>query len=126
MAGGTVEMFAGDAVMAGFGGPTAQEDYAERALHTALAMQHRGLQAPHRGHLRRRLRLDAPATLPDRERVEDEAPALRKPGTYLEPFALWALGILRDDAALLYEADERFAALGLGWYREQTKVLLSV
>jgi hypothetical protein len=27
---------------------------------------------------------------------------------------------------LLAEADERFAALGLDWHREQTKVLLSV
>jgi class 3 adenylate cyclase len=40
-AGGTVEKFAGDAVMAAFGVPTAHEDHAERALHCALSMQHR-------------------------------------------------------------------------------------
>jgi class 3 adenylate cyclase/tetratricopeptide (TPR) repeat protein len=40
-AGGTVEKFAGDAIMAAFGVPVAQEDHVERALHAALAMRHR-------------------------------------------------------------------------------------
>ena len=40
-AGGTVEKFAGDAVLAAFGVPAAQEDHVERALHTALAMRRR-------------------------------------------------------------------------------------
>ena len=38
-AGGTVEKFIGDAVVAAFGAPAAHEDHAERALHTALAMR---------------------------------------------------------------------------------------
>src|SRR3989442_6952334 len=38
-AGGTVEKFAGDAVMAAFGAPAAYEDHAERALHAALSLR---------------------------------------------------------------------------------------
>jgi class 3 adenylate cyclase/tetratricopeptide (TPR) repeat protein len=39
--GGTVEKFAGDAVMAVFGVPVAQEDHVERGLHAGLAMRRR-------------------------------------------------------------------------------------
>jgi hypothetical protein len=71
-------------------------------------------------------RLDAIAALRDRALAEEEAAPLVRPGTYVEPFALRALGIVREDEALLVRADERFAALGLDWYREQTQALLSV
>src|SRR6266516_2783477 len=40
-AGGTVEKFVGDAVMAAFGAPAALEDHPERALHAALGMHRR-------------------------------------------------------------------------------------
>ena len=53
-AGGQVEKFAGDAVMAAFGAPGALEDHAERALHCALAMQHR-LQSLFEGSLALRI-----------------------------------------------------------------------
>ena len=41
LGGGTVEKFIGDAVVAVFGAPTAQEDHAERALQVGLWMQAR-------------------------------------------------------------------------------------
>jgi DNA-binding SARP family transcriptional activator len=40
-AGGAIEKFAGDAVMAGFGAPASQEDHVERALHASLALRAR-------------------------------------------------------------------------------------
>src|SRR5919201_6821010 len=51
-AGGTIEKFAGDAVMAAFGVPVALEDHAERALHAALAMRHRTRELDERLELR--------------------------------------------------------------------------
>jgi class 3 adenylate cyclase len=69
-------------------------------------------------------KLDAMAVLRDRSAVEAEAPAYVKPRTYLEPFALRALGIVREDDALLAQAAERFAALGIEWHAEQTRGLL--
>ena len=64
--------------------------------------------------------LDAAAALGSPEDVEREAPALAVPGTCIEPFALRALGIVRDDPSLLARADNRFAELGQGWYADRT------
>jgi hypothetical protein len=66
-------------------------------------------------------RLDALVQLGDRDRVEVEAePLLAHQGSYVEPFALRALGRVREDRLLISSALERFDALGLAWHAEQT------
>ena len=49
---------------------------------------------------------------------------LLQPNTYLEPFALRALGIVREDASLIEHAAGRFEALGLDWHAARTRALL--
>jgi len=66
-------------------------------------------------------RLDAHATLGHRDQVERVAPRLALPGTLVEPFALRALGIVRDDHALLDRATARFSELALEWHAQQTR-----
>jgi class 3 adenylate cyclase len=68
--------------------------------------------------------LDGLAALGERERVETVAPQLLQPNTYLEPFALRALGVVRDDASLIERAARRFEALGLDWHAARTLALL--
>ena len=63
--------------------------------------------------------LDAGAALDLTSSIEQEAPALAQPGTCIEPFALRALGVVRQDAKLLARADRLFSELGLGWYADQ-------
>lgn len=69
-------------------------------------------------------RLDALAALGRRDDVEAEAEGLLRPGTYLEPFALRALGIVREDEELVRAALERFETLGVPWQAAQTRALL--
>jgi class 3 adenylate cyclase len=66
-------------------------------------------------------RLDALAALGRTEQVEVEASVLLRPGTYLEPFALRALGLVRADEGLREEAAARFEAMGLDWHAAQTR-----
>jgi len=66
-------------------------------------------------------RLDALAARKERALVEREAPPLLQPGTYLEPFALRALGAVREDELLVEGAAGRFDAMGLTWHAEQTR-----
>jgi hypothetical protein len=69
-------------------------------------------------------RLDAFIALGDRDRIEEEAPPLLRPNSYLEPFALRALGVARADSTLLAQALARFDALGLAWHAAETRALL--
>jgi class 3 adenylate cyclase len=66
-------------------------------------------------------RLDTFVALERTEAVEEAAGPLVLPGTYIEPFALRALGRIRDDASLVARAAERFEALGLDWHAAQTR-----
>ena len=68
--------------------------------------------------------LDGLAALGERERVETEAGRLLQPNTYLEPFALRAVGVVREDASLIERAAGRFEALGLDWHAARTRELL--
>lgn len=65
-------------------------------------------------------RLDAHATLGHADQVERMAPRLVSPGTFAEPFALRALGLVRRDPALVDRAAARFQELELEWHRRQT------
>ena len=68
-------------------------------------------------------RMDALVALRNGRRIEEEALPLLSAGPYLEPFALRALGIVREDAELVEEAQERFRAMGLDWHAAQTELL---
>jgi class 3 adenylate cyclase len=67
--------------------------------------------------------LDALAALGDRRSTEETAPNYLRSGTYLEPFALRALAIVREDEQLLDQAVTQFDALGLGWHADETRTL---
>ena len=69
--------------------------------------------------------LDALVALGDRERIESDAPQWVQEGTYLEPFALRALGVARDDSLLLNKAAARFETMGLEWDAGETRNLVS-
>jgi hypothetical protein len=66
-------------------------------------------------------RLDALAALGDRRRVEADAAVALPVGGYVEPFALRALGAVRQDRALIERAAARFDALDLRWRADETR-----
>jgi hypothetical protein len=70
-------------------------------------------------------RLDALCAVGDWEQAEPEAESLLVPGSYLEPFALRALGQVHRRPELVRRALTRFEELKLDWHAEQTRALLS-
>jgi DNA-binding SARP family transcriptional activator len=68
-------------------------------------------------------RLDALVALGDRRRVEADAKVALGRAGYVEPFALRALGVVREDVALIERAAASFDALGLGWRADETRAL---
>jgi class 3 adenylate cyclase/tetratricopeptide (TPR) repeat protein len=69
------------------------------------------------------VRLDTLVAAGASEEIEREAPSYARAGTYTQPFALRALGIVRNDEALVEQAQRQFAVLRLGWHADQTETL---
>jgi hypothetical protein len=69
--------------------------------------------------------MNALVALDRRAEIEEEAPAMLKAKTYLEPFALRALGYARGDDGLVTQAVERFEAMGLDWYADETRGIIT-
>jgi hypothetical protein len=51
------------------------------------------------------------------------APPLLRPATYLEPFALRGLGVVREKTTLIEEAASHFERIGLDWHAAETRTL---
>ena len=64
--------------------------------------------------------LDALIALGAHDRTESDAPYWASSETYVQPFALRALGVAHADDRLLEEATTRFRAIGLDWRAEET------
>lgn len=69
--------------------------------------------------------LDALVVLGDRGAIEAEAPKWLRPETYVEPFALRALGFARADESMLTGAAARFEEMELGWFADETRKLFA-
>jgi class 3 adenylate cyclase len=69
-------------------------------------------------------RLDALAAVGDRRGVEAEAARALEVGGYVEPFALRALGVVREERPLVERAATRFEELGLAWRAAETRASL--
>jgi class 3 adenylate cyclase/tetratricopeptide (TPR) repeat protein len=65
--------------------------------------------------------LDALVRLGRKDEAEREATRLAQSGTYLEPFALRTLGLVRGDPALIARSIELFETMGLDWHAARTR-----
>ena len=70
-------------------------------------------------------RLDAFVALGESSRVEEEAAAHLDEASYTRPFALRALGAVRQDESLIDRAASQFEEMGLRWRVEETRALLA-
>jgi hypothetical protein len=70
-------------------------------------------------------RLDALAAAGEGAKLEREATPLLGRQSYLQPFALRALGIVREDEVLLGQARVTFEQMGLSWHAEETRKLVA-
>jgi class 3 adenylate cyclase len=77
------------------------------------------------GLITKATRLDALAAVRDRVRIEAEAPAFLDRPPYLAPFALRALGVVREDESMIRDALSRFEAMKLDWHAAETRKLLA-
>ena len=68
---------------------------------------------------------DALVALGYRHAIEAGAPEWLRPGTYVEPFALRALGFARGDESMLTDAAARFEEMELDWFAGETRKLLA-
>jgi len=69
--------------------------------------------------------MNALVALERRAQIEDEVPAILKPNTYIEPFALRALGFAHEDNELIGQAIKQFEAMGLEWHASETRKLIA-
>ena len=65
-------------------------------------------------------RLNGLIALERREDILQEAAGLRRPGSYLDPFVLRALGFARRDESSIEQAARRFDELGMSWHAADT------
>ena len=68
-------------------------------------------------------RLDALVALGDHDRVESKAVMFLNGGTCLEPYAMRAIGVVREDGALIERAAEQFEDLELSTAARETRAL---